>query len=53
MEKVLDSEETWPQIFTLALSLPNFDPNDNTKIIQIRTLLKLLKEGSGDRKSVV
>ena len=47
MEKVLDSEETWPQIFTLALSLPNFDPNDNTKIIQIRTLLKLLKEGSG------
>ena len=47
MEKVLDSEEKWPQIFTLALSLPNFDPNDNTKIIQIRTLLKLLKEGSG------
>jgi hypothetical protein len=47
MEKELDSEEQWPQLFSLALSLPNFDPNDNSKIIQIRTLLKLLKEGSG------
>ena len=47
MEKVLDSEEKWPQLMSLALSLPSFDPNDNSKIIQIRTLIKLLKEGSG------
>ena len=46
MQKVLDSEEEWPQIFLLAFSLPNFDPNDNSKNIQIRTLIKLLKEGS-------
>ena len=47
MEKVLDSDEEWPQIFSLALSLDNYDPNDNSKIIQIRTLLKLLTEGTG------
>ena len=47
MEKVLDCDEEWPQIFSLALSLDNYDPNDNSKIIQIRTLLKLLTEGTG------
>ena len=47
MEKVLDSEEEWPQLFSLVLSLYNFDPNDNSKIIQIRSLLKLLIGGTG------
>ena len=47
MEKVLDCDEEWPQRFSLALSLDNYDPNDNSKIIQIRTLLKLLTEGTG------
>ena len=47
MEKVLDSEEEWPQFLSLVLSLYNFDPNDNSKIIQIRSLLKLLIGGTG------
>ena len=47
MEKILFSDEEWPQLFSLALSLPNFDPNDNSKIIQIRTLIILLRGGTG------
>ena len=45
MDKVLESEEEWPQLFSLALSIYNYDPNDNSKIIQIRTLLTLLSGG--------
>ena len=47
MEKVLDSEESWPELFNLALSIYNFDFNDKSKYIQIRTLLKLLTGGTG------
>jgi hypothetical protein len=47
MEKVLDSDEEWPQLFSLALSIYNYDPNDSSKIIQIRTLLRLLTGGTG------
>ena len=47
MEKVLDSDEEWPELFNLALSICNFDPNDNSKFIQIRTLLRLLLGGTG------
>ena len=42
MDKVLDSNEEWPDLFSLALSICNYEPTDNSKIIQIRTLLKLL-----------
>ena len=45
MDKVLESEEEWPQLLSLALSIYNYDPNDNSKIIQIRTLLTLLSGG--------
>ncbi len=47
MGKIIFSDEEWPQLFSLALSLPNFDPNDNSKIMQIRTLILLLRGGSG------
>ena len=47
MIKILDCEEEWPEIKNLAFSLFNFDPNDNTKTIQIRTLIKLLTSGVG------
>ena len=47
MIKILDCEEEWPEIKNLAFSLFNFDPNDNTKNIQIRTLIKLLTSGVG------
>ena len=47
MEKVLESEENWPELFNLALSVYNFDYNDKSKYIQIRTLLKLLTGGTG------
>ena len=46
MEKVLDSEEEWPELFTLAFSIYNYEPNDNSKIFQIQTLLKLLIGGT-------
>ena len=47
MDKVLESDEEWPQLFSLALSICNYPPNDNSKLIQIRTLLKLLTGGAG------
>ena len=47
MEKVLDSDEEWPELFTLVFSIYNYDPNDNSKIFQIQTLLKLLIGGTG------
>ena len=47
MEKVLDSQEEWPELFSLVLTIYNYDPNDSSKIIQIRTLLKLLIGGTG------
>ena len=47
MIKILDCEEQWPEIQSLAFSIVNFDPNDNTKTIQIRTLLKLITSGVG------
>ena len=47
MEKVLDSEEKWPELFSLVLTIYNYDPDDNSKTIQIRTLLKLLIGGTG------
>ena len=47
MIKILDCEEGWPEIQNLALSIINFDPNDNSKAIQIRTLLKLLSSSVG------
>ena len=47
MEKVLECEEDWPDLFSLVLTIYNYDPNDNSKIIQIRTLLKLLAGGTG------
>ena len=45
MDKVLDSNEEWPELLSLAFSIYNYDPTDNSKLIQIRTLLKLLKGG--------
>ena len=47
MIKILDCEEEWPEIKNLAFSIINFDPNDNTKAIQIRTLIKLLTSAVG------
>ena len=47
MEKVLDSEEEWPELFTLVFSIYNYDPSDNSKVFQIQTLLKLLIGGTG------
>ena len=47
MIKILDCEEQWPEIQSLAFSIINFDPNDSTKTIQIRTLIKLLTSGVG------
>ena len=47
MDKVLESDEEWPQLFSLALSICNYPPSDNSKLIQIRTLLKLLTGGAG------
>ena len=46
-EKIMDSKDEWPQLIQLALSITNYDPSDNTKIVQIRTLLKLLTGGTG------
>ena len=46
-EKIMDLKNDWPQMIQLALSVTNYDPNDNTKIVQIRTLLKLLTGGTG------
>ena len=47
MLKILDSEDDWPEIRNLAFSITKFDPNDNTKALQIRTLMKLLISGVG------
>ena len=47
MIKILDCEEEWPEIKNLAFSVFNFDPNDSSKNIQIRTLIKLLTSGVG------
>ena len=47
INKVLESKEEWPQLISLALSICNYDPRDNSKITQIRTLLKLLTGGIG------
>ena len=47
LEKIIDNEETWPEITNLALSIFNYDPTDSTKITQIRALLKLLSGGAG------
>ena len=47
MVKILDCEEEWPEIKNLAFSIINFDPSDNSKAIQIRTLIKLLTSGVG------
>ena len=47
MVKILDCDEEWPQIKSLAFSIINFDPSDNSKMIQIRTLIKLLTCGVG------
>ena len=47
MVKILDCEEEWPEIKNLAFSIINFDPNDNSKAIQIRTLVRLLTSGVG------
>ena len=45
MIKILDCDEEWPQIKSLAFSIINFDPTNNNNIIQIRTLIKLLTSG--------
>ena len=42
MTKILDCDEEWPEIKNLAFSVFNFDPNDNSKNLQIRTLIRLL-----------
>ena len=47
MVKILDCDEEWPEIKSLAFSIINFDPSDNSKMIQIRTLIKLLTCGVG------
>ena len=47
MVKILDCEEEWPEIKNLAFSIINFDPNDKSKMIQIRTLIKLITSGVG------
>ena len=47
MVKILDCDEEWPEIKNLAFSVFNFDPNDSSKIIQIRTLIKLLTSSVG------
>ena len=47
LDKIIDSKEEWPQLMSLALSITNYDPSDNSKTIQIRTLLKLLTGGTG------
>ena len=43
----MDSKDECPQLISLALSITNFDPSDNTKIVQIRTLQKLISGGTG------
>ena len=47
MIKILDCEEEWPEIKNLAFSVFNFDPNDNSKNLQIRTLIRLLTSSVG------
>ena len=41
-EHIKYSDESWKELDDLTLSILNFDPNDNSKSLQIRTLLKLL-----------
>ena len=33
-EKIMDLKNDWPQMIQLALSVTNYDPNDNTKIVE-------------------
>ena len=47
IDNVSETDEEWPELKSLALSLFSYDPNDQTKSLIIDNLLKLTKKATG------